>query len=446
MYKRNTKSRALLAIAILATGLLLPTSSPSFANVNGKAWSEDSRAYSEGWPWPKLPNWWSWPQKWYSSQTFTDVRLGQWLPCRPEWSMNDCIQEINVYDQEGKKLGSLKYLQEPGFDPYEIKQSWSQAPDIQSAGLVDNFPDFSNLETVWTKGWWQLPEGITLSNGKNLVNANVARMLSAVQMNISPREMEQGVSLPVGVYFEAVLKSKNLKKYARWVTSNGKNPSVIFKDDGTILIRGVTTKFPNPGKPGCEKLDLGNKEKAVSSAAFVAVNLSTASDYESANYTSAPGEVILGTNGWWCLGGIKWDAKERQITVEVAAPHYFEDGITEVDGWLELKLKGALVKHWWGISPQDATGFARVELLYSDGSTKIATVSAKYIPEFDWIDLRAYGFTYSNPVLKITLKSPTAAKAKATAKAVTSKTITCTKGKSVKKVQAKSCPKGYTKK
>lgn len=360
--------------------------------------------------------------------------------------MNDCIQEINVYDQEGKKLGSLKYLQEPGFDPYEIKQSWSQAPDIQSAGLVDNFPDFSNLETVWTKGWWQLPEGITLSNGKNLVNANVARMLSAVQMNISPREMEQGVSLPVGVYFEAVLKSKNLKKYARWVTSNGKNPSVIFKDDGTILIRGVTTKFPNPGKPGCEKLDLGNKEKAVSSAAFVAVNLSTASDYESANYTSAPGEVILGTNGWWCLGGIKWDAKERQITVEVAAPHYFEDGITEVDGWLELKLKGALVKHWWGISPQDATGFARVELLYSDGSTKIATVSAKYISEFDWIDLRAYGFTYSNPVLKITLKSPTAAKAKATAKAVTSKTITCTKGKSVKKVQAKSCPKGYTKK
>lgn len=435
---------ATLTIFLIAN-LLSPLSSSAIANPVGPAWSEDSRAYSEGWPWPKLPNWWSKTEKWYSSQTFTDVRLGQWLPCRPEWSMNDCIEEINLYDQAGKKLGALTYVQEPGFDPFTVKQNWTQVPGGNSGELLDNYSDFLNPGQVWTQGWWRLPEGILLSDGKNLVSASVSRMLSAVQVNITPRGLPEGVSLPTGIIFETILKSKNLKKYARWVTSNGKDPSVVFRENNQVVIKGVTTKFPNPYKTTCDKLILGNSEKAVSSAAFVAVNLSTVSDYENAKYTSSPGEVVVGTNGWWCMGGIKWDAKERQITVEVAATHYYEDGVTEVDGWLEVKLKGALVRHWWGIEPSEATGYARVELLYKDGSTKIATVSAKYFSEFDWIDLRAYGFTYSNPVLRISLKKPIE-NVSIKPKAAKVQLITCVKGKLVKKVSAKQCPKGYRKK
>ena len=438
--------RATFGLIAIVGALFLPISSPASANLTGKAWNEDSRSYSEGWPWPKLPNWWMRPEKWYSSQTFTDVRLGQWLPCRAEWSMNDCIEAINVYDKDGKNLGALTYIKEPNFNPFETRQNWSQVPAQGSSELLDNYSDFFNPDSTWTQGWWQLPESMILSDGKNLVSVNVHRMLSAVQMNITPRDLDKGVSLPVGIYFEGVLKSKNLKKYARWVTSTGKDPVVQFKDDGTIVIRGVTSKFPNPGKTTCDKLTVGNGEKALSSAAFVAVNLSTARDYESASYTSIPGEVIIGTNGWWCLGGIKWNAKERQIEVEVAATHFFEDGVTEVDGWLELKLKGQLVKHWWGIAPREATGFARVELLYKDGSTKIATVNAKYVPESDWIDLRAYGFTYSNPVLKISLKRPEAAIKIPSPLVKNTPKITCVKGKVTKKIAARSCPRGYKKK
>ena len=360
--------------------------------------------------------------------------------------MNDCIEAINVYDKDGKSLGSLTYLQEPGFDPFELKQNWSQVPGGGRLGAIDNYADFFNSGPTWTHGWWKLPDGVVLSDGKSLVSATVNRMYRAVQMNIGPRDFEKGVSLPVGIFFEAIIKSKNLKKYVRWVTSNGKDPSAIFKDDGTIVIRGETSRFPNPGKITCDQLGVGNSEKALSSSAFVAVNLSTASDYENPNYKSFPGEVVLGTNGWWCLGAIKWDAVQRQITVDVGAPHFFEDGITEVEGWVELKLKGELVRHWWGIAPADATGNARVELTYRDGTTKLATVSAKYVPGSDWIDLRAYGFTYSNPVLKISLKRPDVAKVTTTAKAKVSTTITCVKGKSVKKITAKSCPKGYKKK
>lgn len=443
---RKLKFIAATSLIAVFAPLALPVQNVALANSNASAWSEDSRAFSEGWPWPKLPNWWSRAQKSFSSQTFTDVRLGQWLPCKPEWSMNDCIEEINVFDKDGKKLGALTFIQEPGFDPFEIKQTWSQAPGSGVNDLLDNNADFVNPGPTWTHGWWQLPNGVLLSDGKNLVSANVHRMLNAVQMNITPRDLEKGVSLPTGIFFEGVLKSRNLKKHARWVTSNGKDPSAIFHNDGTVVIRGVTSKFPNPGKTTCDKLNIGNAEKAVSSAAFVAVNLATASNYENPKYTPVPGEVVLGTNGWWCLGGIKWDELNRQITVEVAAPHFFEDGVTEVDGWLELKLKGKLVEHWWGISPKDATGYARVELSYKDGSTKIATVSAKYVSESDWIDLKAYGFTYSNPVLKISLKSPYIPKATEQKKVPAAKTITCFKGASIKKVQTATCPKGYRKK
>jgi len=445
-----------IAIAILTTSLLAPRTTAG-ANLQGAAWNQDTRAFSEGWPWPSLPNWWTRTDKFWSSQTFTDVRLGQWLPCKPEWSMNDCIKEINVYDQSGKKIGPLTYLQEPGFDPFEIPQVWSRASNMEGTDILDNFPDFSNAGPVWSQGWWQLPDGVKLSDGKNLVLVSAARMQAALQVNITPRDLDKGVSLPVGYFFETTLKSENLKKYATWITSNGKDPTAIFNADGTIVIRGEATRFPNPGPIGCEKLNLGNEEKAQFSAAFIAVNLSTASVFENPNYTAVPGDIVMGTNGWWCQGGVYWDAKERQIVVNVAATHFYEDGVTEVDGWLEVKIRGELARHWWGISPQEATGYAKVEITYKDGQSKTATVSAKYVPERDWIDLRAYGFTYSNPAVKISMAKPepekpvaqptpsaTPAPVATTASRKTStKKITCFKGSSVKRVSTKTCPKGF---
>jgi len=151
---------------------------------------------------------------------------------------------------------------------------------------------------------------------------------------------------------------------------------------------------------------------------------------------------VMGTNGWWCQLGIEWDAKERQLVVNVAAPHYYPDG-SVVDGWLELKIRGRLAREWWGISPQEATGYAKVEVVYRDGTSKTATVSANYITDKDWIDLRAYGFTYSNPAVKISMAKPEAVKP--TTKAVTAKKITCVKGTTIKKVSAKTCPKGFKK-
>jgi hypothetical protein len=117
-----------------------------------------------------------------------------------------------------------------------------------------------------------------------------------------------------------------------------------------------------------------------------------------------------------------------------------------------LKIKGRLARQWWGISPQEATGYAKVEVTYTDGTSKTATVSATYIPDKDWIDLRAYGFTYSSPALKISMAKPEEAKptaqptpTKTVTKPTSSKKLTCIKGTTIKKVSTKSCPKGFKK-
>lgn len=447
------KSIRFAFVLTLLSSLLFPLAqSPVFANPNGKAWSEDSRRYSEGWPWPPLPNWWNSNENGYKEQSFTDVRLGQWLACKPEWSMNDCIESVTVYDKDNNNLGSLTYIQEPGFDPFENKQRWNQAETPQKT-LVDNYPDFSSDGPVWTQGWWKLPSTVKLSDGNDLVSVGVARMLSSVQVNISPRGLGDGVSLPIGYFFETTLKSKNLKKYTRWITSNGKDPSVIIGTNDTVVIKGVTSRFPVPdSKFGCNPLYGGNDVKARADAAFIAVNMATY--LVSENPTSQAADVVMGTNGWWCQSGIEWDSKARQLVVNVAAPHFYPDG-SVVDGWLELKIRGRLAREWWGISPNEATGYAKVEVVYKDGTAKTATVTAKYVADKDWIDLRAYGFTYSSPAIKISMQKPetpqpiaTPAPApKASSPVVaTTKKITCVKGKSIKIVSTKTCPAGYKKK
>jgi hypothetical protein len=92
-------------------------------------------------------------------------------------------------------------------------------------------------------------------------------------------------------------------------------------------------------------------------------------------------------------------------------------------------------------------------VVYADGEAKKATtlVSEKN----NWLRLSAKGFTYSSPTVKVRLTQEKAIEAPSPTPSVSAKpavakkvTITCTKGKTSKKVTAVNpvCPKGYKKK
>ncbi len=384
--------------------------------------------------------------KWWKQTGLTDIRYGQWLTCRVEWQItNDCISEINLYKSDQTLVGPLTYIVPKDFDPIKAEQYW----------LIVNSPQGEPIEnSAYVKDLmhpithWKLPSGITNSDGTDLVNSYVHLMNSSLQINTTGYNQDKS-SLPEGYYFEFKLKSSGFAKKIKWVLSNVRDPEVSVAGD-LITVKGLPENSPsaNVGDQVCEQ----NLLKAKTTQRNIAVNMIY---YDAGNKTgeTRPDDVILGTNGWWCLSDFRFDRDSQQIVVKVGNVHFDEFG-NEIQGWMELKIKGNRAREWWGIDPAIAAGYAKVEVSYQDGTKKIATVSAKYDPKNDWINLRAYGFTYSSPQLAVSFKDPNppvvAPTPPAATKTVAAKktSITCVKGKSTKKVTAVSpkCPAGFKKK
>ena len=409
----KTRSALRIAIALL---LAATTLTPASA--------------ADPFPMPPEPKWWK--------QTgITDVRYGVWLPCDEQWKITtDCTQSIKVIKEDGTEVGEMKYKKQPNFDPTTAVQEWQMISSPQGE-QVENYSSvkgFGGLAHIWT-----LPAGITTTDGSSEVSASVHLMNSSLQIYLTSNDMNKA-SLPEGYYFQFILKSPGFSKRIKWVLSNVRDPQVSVTGD-LITVKGLPENSPSarPNDPVCES----NLLKAASTQRNMAVNMIY---WDAGNKTgeTRADDVILGTNGWWCLSDFRFDRDNQQIVVKVGNVHFDEFG-NEIQGWMELKVKGNRARDWWGIDPAIAAGYAKVEVSYQDGTKKVATVSAKYDAKNDWINLRAYGFTYSSPQLAVSFKKPPVA---TTTVAARKTSITCVKGKTTKKVTAVSpkCPTGFKKK
>jgi hypothetical protein len=416
----KTRSALRIAIALL---LAATTLTPASA--------------ADPFPMPPEPKWWK--------QTgITDVRYGVWLPCDEQWKITtDCTQSIKVIKEDGTEVGEMKYKKQPNFDPTTAVQEWQMVSSLQGE-QVENYSsvkDFGGLAHIWT-----LPAGVTTTDGSSEVSASVHLMNSSLQIYLTSNDMNKA-SLPEGYYFQFVLKSPGFSKRIKWVLSNVRDPQVSVAGD-LITVKGLPENSPSarPNDPVCES----NLLKAASTQRNMAVNMVY---WDAGNKTSdtRADDVILGTNGWWCLSDFRFDRDNQQIVVKVGNVHFDENG-KEIEGWMELKIKGNRARDWWGIDPAIAAGYAKVEVSYDDGTKKVATVTASYDTKNDWINLRAYGFSYSSPRLAVSFKGPEQAvkqPVQATKTVAPKKsTITCVKGKTSKKVTGAppKCPTGFKKK
>ena len=384
-------------------------------------------------PMPPEPSWWS-------QSGLTDVRYGMWAPCNTELGIvNDCVQGINLYTLDNTPAGALTYQPLEGFDFSKAVQYWliTETP----YGPVENSAYIKDLIGP-SINYWKLPEGITNTDGTNIINAYIHLMANNLQINTISNDQDNS-SLPEGYFFEFLIKSTGMSKSVKWVLSNVRDPQISISGD-LITIKGIPENSPSAklGDNVCES----NLLRAKSTQRNIAINL-IYKDAGNKTTETRPDDVILGTNGWWCLNDFRFDRESQQIVVKVGNAHFDEFG-NEIQGWMELKVKGTRAREWWGINPAIAAGYAKVQITYQDGTSKIATVTSRYDSKNDWIDLRAYGFTYSTPQLAISFKQPEEAP-KQEIKVVAPKktTITCVKGKTTKKVTAikPKCPSGYKK-
>ena len=146
----KTRSALRIAIALL---LAATTLTPASA--------------ADPFPMPPEPKWWK--------QTgLTDIRYGQWIPCRDEWQItNDCVSAIHLYKSDGTDAGALTYQPPKDFKPSEAVQYWMVVNSPQGEPIENSAYIKDEVNSI---SHWKLPAGITNSDGTDVVHAYVHLM------------------------------------------------------------------------------------------------------------------------------------------------------------------------------------------------------------------------------------------------------------------------------
>ena len=155
------------------------------------------------------------------------------------------------------------------------------------------------------------------------------------------------------------------------------------------------------------------------------------------------GDMYIGSNGVCNLSTPVWNNETKEFTWSAAAPHFAPDGVTVNKGFYKAIIPTNDAKLLWGLeNPNDAATALQITLTTEAGGTAAALKSVSVKNGKIIIDIS--GFEYSRPKLKIGIK----AGYKPTKTMLNKTSITCVKGKSVKKITAvqPTCPAGYKKK
>ena len=182
-------------------------------------------------------------------------------------------------------------------------------------------------------------------------------------------------------------------------------------------------------------------DKATANISKWAVRSLSESEMQSAGQCLANNQQLNGlvmTNATqYSSGPPTYDRAEGSLNYQVAAPHYTSGGNVFL-GTYDLIMRSEVARCIYGFSKAPLN--ASISVIDDEGVTTTAT---KLVSERDgWLRIAAYGFGFSNPMIKVKLTQ-------SGSKGVVAKktTITCKQGKKLKKVTgiAPKCPVGYKK-
>ena len=155
---------------------------------------------------------------------------------------------------------------------------------------------------------------------------------------------------------------------------------------------------------------------------------------------------IVSTNAtMYSPGAPSFNKETQSLDYKVVSPHFGHNGDVLL-GTYDLVMSSAVARCIYNFSKAPIK--ATISIVSSDGNTRVATTT---ITEKDgFLHLGAYGFEYSSPTIQVTLKQdPIKEEAKpaevAPVRNSAKRTITCSLGKTTKKITALKpvCPKGY---
>jgi hypothetical protein len=136
------------------------------------------------------------------------------------------------------------------------------------------------------------------------------------------------------------------------------------------------------------------------------------------------------------------------LNYRVSGLHYMPDGTSLVQGSYNLVMRSDTARCLYGFS--NAPISATVSIVGGDNSSVATTVTGE---KDGWLSMAASGFTFSTKTIQVQISQPKVAPAaspsptpSATLAPMKTKTITCKRGKIVKKLSGTSpkCPAGYS--
>lgn len=266
-------------------------------------------------------------------------------------------------------------------------------------------------------------------------------------------------TVPDGSTWRIALKSNSVAANAGAITANMKNPLITFgkSSDGVALTYIQGTVFPNqwqcliPGQPRDFRQDQREVCKhpesyaETASTGFAIQLMPYVFQFEKLKGFPAGGIFVSGPTG--SLGQVQYNQDEGAIVVPMSGPHFLFDRKTLNKGWMEVSIKGDVIRRAFNLEPSVAGQVARVEISYEAGKSDVATYNSRYLKELDVFEIRAYNFGFSSPTVSV--KMPPAKKSIGNTppnKGTNRASITCVKGKVQKVVTGKApkCPKGYS--
>lgn len=407
-------------------------------------------------------------------QSFSMPDKYLWPSCALKVRSSDCVEKVEMWD--GATNTWLAAIEVLGVTPYEPwiygmagnpKWEGSEFAEDQSCGggashwrttcylFPKKHSDGSDLLTI-----------VDASGNKEQFGVNVIAV-NGPFINRRPKHNDPQRGLPLDSKFRVTIKSDDIARKAGWFTSQIKDPDVSFVKgvDGIsrTLVTGTVAEInlvdgslydPEPdcdNKGNSADLNGPLKQRNEFKASSLIRHIKVLMVPYWAEYHHAAGKIPAGgifiTSNAQCFGRVEFDAKAGTMNVPTGNAHYDVNGKV-IDGWVETSIRGDFIRKIWNIEPKY---LSRVEVTveYNEKDISAATSTTKYITAEDKIEIKAYGFHYSSPQIKI--KFPKAAFIQPAAPPgpkvapVKKITINCVRGKVSKKVTGAKpkCPAGF---
>jgi hypothetical protein len=243
-----------------------------------------------------------------------------------------------------------------------------------------------------------------------------------ISVKIHVGEMKTGVTVAVGT--DITTEQDNPTGEYNRITITG----------GPVTVPLATKAADCTGETGISKANVRQ---------FQMIALAANDDMSGFGVEGTSGGMYVGSNGVCGLSTPSWDEATKSFSWQVAAPHFAPDGTTVNKGFYKAVIPVADAKLLWGMTnANDAVSALEVSLTTEANGTAafLKSISVKN----GNIIIDVSGFQYSRPKLKIGIKKGY----KPSSKILNKTTITCIKGKTVKKITAvmPACPTGYKKK